>query len=156
MSCRILFNPGLLHQIKRECLEWCHLNVGASQASSVVGENRFKGLPINRALEFWIRVQTRGFSHALLGDRPKAIEDFTEAIYLRPVDADTFNDRGNNYAELGDYRRAVKDFTEAIRLRPDDPDIFYNRGLSHAQLSDRQKAIEDFTEATYLGPDALG
>jgi Flp pilus assembly protein TadD len=41
----------------------------------------------------------------------------TEAIRLKPDDADTFNNRGIARSAKGDSEGALQDFNEAIRLR---------------------------------------
>ena len=79
-----VFNLVELQQVTREWLESCREGVGESHAPSIMVKNRFMERLMNKGLEFWNRVYNRGFSHAQLGDRPKAIEDFTEATYLGP------------------------------------------------------------------------
>ena len=46
----------------------------------------------------------------------KALADITEAIRLRPGDANAFGVRGLIYQSMGDHVKALADFTEAVRL----------------------------------------
>jgi tetratricopeptide (TPR) repeat protein len=43
-----------------------------------------------------------------------AIDDFTEAIHLRPTDSDAYYDRGKLYDDKRDYGHAIEDFTKAF------------------------------------------
>ena len=56
------------------------------------------------------------------------MEDFSEAIRLRPDDPDAFVNRANVRYRNEDLEGALQDYTEAIRLRPSDAAAFGNRG----------------------------
>lgn len=61
----------------------------------------------------------RGEAWAEQGDCNHAIEDFTEAIRLRPEYAHAYYFRGNCFEYKGDYTRAWRDIEKAIHIRPD-------------------------------------
>ena len=61
----------------------------------------------------------RGNSHSEKGQHDQAIQDYTEAIRLKPDFADAYYNRGLNYYKKGQYDRAIQDYSEGIRLKPD-------------------------------------
>jgi tetratricopeptide (TPR) repeat protein len=95
----------------------------------------------------------RGIAFSNLGDRSRAINDFSEAIRLQPDNPAALNDRGNQYSLSGDFKRAIADYDEAIRLDPGIALTFENRGMAYEYLRDARRAIESFNEAIRLKPD---
>jgi tetratricopeptide (TPR) repeat protein len=96
---------------------------------------------------------TRGIAYCHLGQYQRAIEDFNEAIRLKP-DLDTaYNNRGVAYINLGQYQRAIEDFNEAIHLKPDNVEAYNGRGAAYVNLDQYQRAIEDYNQAIHLKPD---
>ncbi len=73
---------------------------------------------------FW-----RGMAHDDLGQYSRAIQDFDQALRLKPDDADTYDRRGMAYLGLKDYSRAIQDFDQALRLKPDDAKAYHCRGV---------------------------
>ena len=57
-----------------------------------------------------------------------ALQDYNEAIRLKPDYADAFNNRGIARKAKGDLEGALQDYNEAIRLKPDFAEAFNNRG----------------------------
>ena len=58
----------------------------------------------------------RGISKNSLQDYKGAIEDYSEAIRLKPDYAVAYYNRGNSKYSLQDYKGAIEDYSEAIRL----------------------------------------
>ena len=52
------------------------------------------------------------------GALDKAINDYTEAIRLNPMNATAYYHRGLLYEEKGNLGQAKKDYDDAIRLDP--------------------------------------
>ena len=77
------------------------------------------------------------------GDYDLAIQDFDQAIRLKPTDVQAFNNRGVSKFCLAHYEDAQKDFTEAIRLRPDA--LYSILWLYLAQARANDKKHPDFT-----------
>ena len=60
----------------------------------------------------------RGNVRRAKGDVDGAIQDYTEAIRLKPDYVLAFNNRGNVRHAKGDVEGALQDYNEAIRLKP--------------------------------------
>ena len=71
----------------------------------------------------------RGQLYAQRGDFVRALEAFTGAIDLTPLDAELYYQRGNAYAAAGQFELAIEDYTEVVALKPDYAAAFHNRGL---------------------------
>ena len=95
----------------------------------------------------------RGIAHDNLGQYQRAIEDYREAIRLKPDYAEAYNNRGAAYHNLGQKQRAIEDYNEAIRLKPYTAEAYNNRGAAYDNLGQKQRAIEDYNEAIRLKPD---
>jgi lipoprotein NlpI len=107
----------------------------------------------------------RGNAFDAKGELDRAIEDYNQAIQLRPDYAAAFNNRGNAHTGKHEYDRAILDFSEAIRIKPgyaignNDPtpfnyaSAFDNRGIAYIYAGEYNFAILDFNEAIRIKPD---
>jgi Flp pilus assembly protein TadD len=80
----------------------------------------------------------------------KAISDYTEAIRLRPDDADAYFLRGHAYYLKKEYDKAISDETEAIRLKPDYSAAYYTRGSAYKMQGELGRAKADLAKALEL------
>lgn len=71
----------------------------------------------------------RGTSLCGMNKWEEAIEDFGQAIELRPKVADIYRDRGAAYGETENWEEAVSDFTESARLEPSSWRTWYYLAL---------------------------
>jgi tetratricopeptide (TPR) repeat protein len=94
----------------------------------------------------------RGVAYRIKGEYDKAIDDFNEAIKLRPSFANAFNNRGVAHRNKGDLNGALADYDQAIRLKPDYAAAFYNRGLVYEEKGEYQRAVDEFTLVLQLAP----
>ena len=83
----------------------------------------------------------------LLGQLDMAIEAYSSAINLNPLNARVYNNRGIVYGRKGEIDNAIEDFSKAIQLKPDYATPYYGRGIVHANIGDFDNAIRDYTEA---------
>lgn len=98
---------------------------------------------------------SQGSFHLSGGDYKGAIEDFTQAIRLKPDYADAYVLRSNAHLYLENYQQAIADSTEVIRLDPKNAMAYNNRCYALARgLGDYQKAISDCNKAIQLGENA--
>ncbi len=94
----------------------------------------------------------RGFAFKRLGDKDKAIAEFTEAIRINPQEALAWRVRGATYASKAEYAKTLADYTESIRVDPENPDSRHHRVVFRSacmddQFRDGKQAIEDATKA---------
>ena len=100
----------------------------------------------------------------------EAINDYTDAINLKPKKGNTYNSRGwtkylfgqfeteqGNTAEAEKlYQEAISDVNEALQLKPKGKRcrsaFYHTRGVAKVGLDDYNGAIEDFNESVQLNP----
>jgi TonB family protein len=96
---------------------------------------------------------SRGNTSSAARDYGRAIQDYRQAIRLKPDFESAFYARGNAYYGAKDYDRAVEDYSRAIRLKPDFANAFDARGNSYLAAKDYDRAIQDYGQAIRLNPD---
>jgi lipoprotein NlpI len=79
------------------------------------------------------------------------LQDYDEAIRLKPDYADPFNNRGIARRAKGDLEGALQDFNEAIRLKPDYANAYYNRTIIFQGKANYGAAIADLQKYLDLG-----
>jgi len=82
-----------------------------------------------------------------------AINNFSQAIALKPNLTNAYINRGISYLKTGDPEKAVQDFTQAVALNPTDPEIYYNRALVYENLGEMEKALADYSRALAINPE---
>lgn len=95
----------------------------------------------------------KGNAYNKLEQYQPAIENFSEAIRLKPDFAETYASRGSTYSKLGQQQLAVEDYNEAIRLKPGFAEAYLGRGTAYGKLGQDQPAMKDYNEAIRLKPD---
>jgi serine/threonine protein kinase/Flp pilus assembly protein TadD len=82
----------------------------------------------------------------------EAIENYSQAIKLKPDSAIAFHERGVCLARLKQDDRAFADYNRALELGPAIALAWNGRGVIYLHRKEYQKAIADFTEAIRLRP----
>jgi lipoprotein NlpI len=100
-----------------------------------------------------VAFNNRGHAYDRKGDNDRAIQDFDQAIRLRPDYALAFFNRGVAYGDKKEYDQAIRDYDQAIRLKPDFAEAFGNRGRDYNIKGDHDRAIQDLNQALRLKPD---
>jgi len=100
-----------------------------------------------------------------------AINDYSRALELNPVDILSRSGRGQILAELGESTRAIEDLDVALRTiettaRPDESRVHWcraaeafarrGRGVALAGLSQFREALNEFAQSIALSPEMLG
>ena len=94
----------------------------------------------------------RGLAYRNLGKLDRAIDDFDQALKLKPNFADAWNERGVAYRQKGNNVQAVADFDEALRLQPDNAAALFNRAGALTSLGQFERAIADFNRVLQFSP----
>jgi tetratricopeptide (TPR) repeat protein len=94
----------------------------------------------------------RAIEYARMKQYSRAIQDFDQAITLKPDDETAFVGRGSTYSLMGQPARAIQDFDQAIALKPDSVRAFIGRGSAYGLMDQCVRATEDFDRAIALEP----
>lgn len=91
---------------------------------------------------------SRGLSYAQQSQYEKAIEDFNQAIKLKPANLmNIYVQRGRSYLYTKKYDQALSDFNEWVKIDPKDPQGYGERGNVYVEKKDYQKAEIEYTQA---------
>jgi tetratricopeptide (TPR) repeat protein len=69
-----------------------------------------------------------------LNQYERAIQDFDEAIKLKPNDAYSFSSRGDAYGHLKRHTEAVSDYDKAIALKRDFASAYTKRAIANFEM----------------------
>ncbi len=101
--------------------------------------------------------QQKGFKVSSTEEKQNAFDNsirhYSNALTLKPDDAETYYRRGYSYYHKGDNNQAIIDYTKAIELKPDHADAYFARGLSYFNEGEYDKAIQDYDETIKQEPD---
>lgn len=95
----------------------------------------------------------RGINRHTSGDIKGAIEEYDQALKLRPDFAEVYYKRGISRYKLGDLKGAILDYSQAISLNPNYAGVYNHRGFARHDLGDLSGAIRDFNQALKLNPN---
>ncbi|MBI2264849.1 MAG: tetratricopeptide repeat protein [Armatimonadetes bacterium] len=95
----------------------------------------------------------RAVAYGALGEHQKAVDDYTQAIRLKPGNSNYYVGRGRYKNKLGDTRGAIEDLERAIELQSDNYSAYNNRGAYKERLGDSAGALEDYEKSLKIKPD---
>jgi tetratricopeptide (TPR) repeat protein len=95
----------------------------------------------------------RGLAYSAKNQETLAVEDFTRAVSLQPLQASYYLQRGVSLLRNGQYQRAVDDFTKVMELEPENPYARGRRARGLFYLGQTQKALDDLLQAIRLNPN---
>jgi tetratricopeptide (TPR) repeat protein len=110
---------------------------------------------VNNNYELYKSLINRGLAYFQTGLDDKAIEDFTQAIDLKPGMIDGYLGRGTVYNKKQFWPEAVNDLTKAIRIEPNNPEALFQRSIAFGhrkQLFDQEYAEDDCGRAIRIDP----
>ena len=93
----------------------------------------------------------RGIVFDNTGQHDRAIQDFNEAIRMKPDLAKAHARRGGAYVNIGQHDRAIQDLNEAIRLKPDYFKAYSILGAVYVLTSKKEEGCRSFVRACELG-----
>ena len=107
-------------------------------------------ISINEEIELGLKLPVtyynRGYIQFQLKNWDGAIQDYSEAIRLNPIDAEYYNARGRTLFELEKLQEAIQDFSKAIQIDPEIEMTYLNRGICYSLEKEFDKALKDFLE----------
>jgi len=94
----------------------------------------------------------RGIMNDELGDKEKALDDFSHAIELDPENSDLYVRRARVLTKQEKYDDALQDLLRAKDLNPKLARIDFYKGNIYQTLDHQRQAIASYTAALYLNP----
>ena len=95
---------------------------------------------------------SRGIAYYYKDQFDRAIQDFDQAIELRPDYSGAFFGRGLAYKGKDQYDRAIQDYDQALKLKPDYAFAYGNRAFARKALGQIDLAKVDAKRARELDP----
>lgn len=84
-----------------------------------------------------------------LGNLDAVIQDYDHILFLRPYEADFYNQRGLIWSDYKSHKdaliNAINDYSKAIELRPGYAEYYWNRGLAYTELEDWKAAEQELS-----------
>ncbi|MEK9281526.1 MULTISPECIES: CHAT domain-containing protein [unclassified Bradyrhizobium] len=109
--------------------------------------------------EYFVR---RANFNVTVGLYENALNDITEAIKLKPADAEFYWIKGivsmtaaGTDDKRGYLEQAIKAFGKAVELNQNEPKYFVSRANAYTQIKDVTKARDDMDSAIALAPDNI-
>jgi tetratricopeptide (TPR) repeat protein len=100
------------------------------------------------------RLTEEGWSLYEADEFAKAIDVYTQALTIRPLDDVALWQRSLAYDGMENYERAIADLDKAISINPEDADYYQYRANSYAALGQVDKALADYDMSLSLERDA--
>ncbi|XP_037887534.1 RNA polymerase II-associated protein 3 [Glossina fuscipes] len=97
-------------------------------------------------------IKDKGNKHVKLGEYQLAIEAYTKAINLYPMDAIFFTNRALCYLKLERYDECIEDCDHAIGLDNLAVKAYYRRMSAHESLGNNMDALKDCTSLLTIDP----
>lgn len=95
----------------------------------------------------------RATAYSQTGNQAQAIEDFNQALAIRPNEAAAYHGRGLALARMSRFNEAIADYDQAIVMLPDTADLHFLRGFAHAEAGHLNAAIADFDRTIAIDPE---
>lgn len=94
----------------------------------------------------------RGVAFRSNGEIDRAIEDYDQAIALKPDYYVAINNRGVALMNKGELDRAIADFDRAVQIKPDYHPAFYSRAVAYGRKGHFGRAIADYDVVIRVDP----
>jgi uncharacterized protein (TIGR02145 family) len=94
----------------------------------------------------------RGNAKLALQDMNGAINDYSKAIELNPLNYKAYYNRGLTYQRIDQCDLAIADYTKSLSIDSTQISPIVNRGICKSQNEDWQSAMQDFNNALSKDP----
>ena len=121
-------------------------------APTVMASNQLARTPMSPAMSA-PSLYRAGAEYMEQGDYRSAIEEFTKAIELDPMNATYYGSRARAHIRAEIFYKAINDYTEALALEPDNAEFNLGRAVAYVYRGDSIKAIADLEKVLELAPD---
>ena len=121
-------------------------------APTLIASNQPAHTPTSLAMSAPFLYQA-GVEHMEQGDYDSAIEEFTKAIELDPMNATYYGSRAHGHIKTGIPHKAINDYSEALALDPDNAKFHLGRAVAYIHRGDRIRAIEDLEKVLEIAPN---
>ncbi|MDQ3743778.1 MAG: tetratricopeptide repeat protein, partial [Acidobacteriota bacterium] len=82
----------------------------------------------------------------------QAVDEFTQAVRLRPEWAEAHNNLGVALGSQGRFKEAVGEHLEALRLKPGYTGALFNLAYAYRKSGDKKKAMETYQQLNAIDP----
>jgi len=93
-----------------------------------------------------------GLALVAVGRTDEAVEQFNQALLLKPEYAHAHNNLGNALARMGRADEAIEHYRQALRLKPEFVEAHNSFGLVLAEMQRAKEAVKHYQEALRLKP----
>lgn len=93
-----------------------------------------------------------------IGQVDKALQDYHQAINLKPNDSEPYNSRARLYFDSGknsDLPLALREYSLAIEKDPNVAEYYANRGATYARLGQMENALQDLNKGIEVDPSFM-
>ncbi|WP_016949829.1 tetratricopeptide repeat protein [Anabaena sp. PCC 7108] len=155
---QLLYAGGLWYYLEQLQASNKHDNHALKPEKTLSTQQLFKpNLPLEihklSAPDLHINYIKTGDQYFRKGEYAAAINNYNQALKLKPYDADIYYRLGLVYYQLGDSQAAIANYNQAINIDINNGKAYHKRGLAYYQLSKYQAAIADYTQAIRINPD---
>lgn len=87
------------------------------------------------------------------GNLEKAIDNYSNAIRLKPDDVEAYFNRGLAYHQSKKYRESIQDYERVIQFNPTYQNAYANLGVCYRLLKEYEKSLQNLNRAIELNPN---
>ena len=121
-------------------------------APTAMASNQLASTPTSSAMPA-PSLYRAGVEYMEQGDYHSAIEEFTRAIELDPMNATYYGSRARAHIRTEKFYKAINDYTEALALEPDNAEFYLGRAVAYMYRGVPPAAIRDLEKVLELAPD---
>ena len=94
-----------------------------------------------------------GASNAGLRQFDAAIENYKQALKIKPDYAEAYYNMGNALQDKRDLKSAIESYKQALKIKPDYANAYYNMGSALRSNDELEASIDSYKEALKINPD---